>query len=323
MKNNKIENLRAAMGTLPSQKPEMRTDVVRGVERLKVELVDYNVNPYKSIVEAATATWGNDKYESKWPKLTPENRFKVTLAAVSRNTLPGALEAVKFTWRVIGLPRHAFDQHARARIGTAFYSIGSRDNSKLDASLILYTKLYDKYYKRDPVFARHINEMKEIYAKIVNDGQGTWQIARAFLPLSYHHPYVFSQNYLALQGQCARRMKFCEEEFIVGLHWMLRESVKEKFPLLADYLRPGCDYSKQCDYAKSYSLSNAFGCLFASCGRWPAGTTYATFNESCTDKVELEKQLGIHINDPDEWMNLTEDDYDKLDQRDKKLFEAD
>jgi hypothetical protein len=31
--------------------------------------------------------------------------------------------------------------------------------------------------------------------------------------------------------------------------------------------------------------------------------------------------LKIHINRPDEWINYTEEDYDKLNELDKKLFE--
>jgi len=320
LKNKDIDNLRVAMGTLPSMQPQKTVRFVRGCEELEIDLIDFNVNPYKSIVAAATATWGDDKYEYKWSKLTPENRFKVVLAAITGNTLPHALESVTFTFRVNGVPRHCFDQHARARVGAAFFSIGSRDNNKLDTRFILYTKLFDKF-SESRFFRSVMTDIKNLYEMIINEGKGSWQLARAVLPMCYNHSYHFSMNYLALQGQCRRRMKFCEEEFIVGLHWMIREKIREKFPLLAEYLRPGCDYSKKCDYSKSYKLSNAFGCLFASCGRHPAGTEYATFNESCTDIHELEKQLNIKIKRPNEWINYTETDYNKLDDKDKELFE--
>jgi len=319
-KNTEIDNLRKAMGTLPSETPKNETHFVKGCSEMEVELVDHTSNPYKTIVAAATATWGNDKYETKWPKLTKENRFKVVLSTLTGNTLPQAMEGLMFTFKVVGVPRHCFDQHARARIGATFYSIGSRDNNKLDSRIILYSKLYDMLTDE---MKEHFIKMKKIYEEILDTGKGSWQLARAFLPMSYHHSYHFSMNYLALQGQCKRRMMFCEEEFIVGLHWLLRERIKDKFPLLAEYLRPACDYVKKCVYAKSYGLSNAFGCLFAGCGRWEAGTEYATFNESCSDKETIEKQLNIKIRNKDEWINYTEDDYDKLSDKDKKLFEED
>jgi len=327
MKNEEINNLRAAMGTLPSQAPEKSTEIVRGVSKLNVEMYDFPINPYRTICESVLATWGDDAYETKWNKLTPQNRFKVVLACLMGKTLPTVLEGISFSFIVRNLPRHSFDQHARARIGSTFYSIGSRDNNKLDSKIILYTRLYDKCFDKKgkqtdfgEIFIKHMKCMKDIYGKIIKD-KGSWQIARAILPMSYHHSYKFSQNLLALQGQCKRRLSFCEEEFIVALHWMIREKIKEKYPLIANFLRPACDYAGKCLYSQSYSLSNVFGCLFASCGRNKSGTDYATFNESCSSIKEIEKQLNIKIPRPKEWINYTGDDYDKLDKLDKQLFE--
>lgn len=324
-----MDNLRETMGTAPSQAPKKSYKIVRGVEEAEVEMIDGPKNPYKPIVAACCATWGDDKYENKWEKLTPQNRFRVVLAALTGNTLPQALESFMFTFKVNGLTRSCFDQHARARIGSTFFSIGSRDNNKLDSRIILYTKLYDKCFNKDGSInsfgerlSKHFIEMKDIYENVIED-KGSWQIARAVLPMSYNHSYHFSQSFLAMQGQCSRRLMFCEEEFIVALHWLIRERVKERYPLLANYLRPACDNAKKCVYAKSYDLSNAFGCLFAGCGRWPSGTEYATFNESCSDVLEIERQLEIKIPRQGDWLNLTEADYDKLDAKDKKLFEED
>jgi thymidylate synthase ThyX len=319
-KSQTIDEMREVMGTAPSARPKKQTRIINGCTELEVDIIDHSRNPFKSIVAAACATWGDDDYKPKWEQLSPENRYKVVLASVTGNTLPQALESVQFTFRVKGLPRHTFDQHARARIGTTFFSVGSRDNNKLDASVILYPKLYERVMK-DPHLKNFFYEMKDVYEKLL-ENKGSWQIARAVLPMCYHHPYYFSQNYLALQGQCSRRMMFCEEFGIVGLHWKIQHKImKEISPLLAEYLRPACDKAKKCVYAKSYGLSNAFGCLFAGCGRWPAGTKYATFNESCTDVEKLEEQLGFHIIRSDEWLDYNYVPYDDLDPKDKKLFE--
>ena len=348
-----IDELRQAMGTLPSQHPKMATALVRGCSKLQVEMVPKSgpSNPYRTLVEAAGATWGNNFYHPKWEQLSPENRFRVALAVLTRNTLPQAVEPPTWTWRVYGTPRHCFDQHCRARIGATFFSIGCRDNCKLDSDFILYSDLFDRMFDgveqgKGMVLLEDTNTLrwiqnkgtltdfgrqairtllatKEMYKQVIDDGKGSWQTARAFLPMSYHHPYHFSMNFLALQGQCARRMQFCEEEFIVGLHWLLRETIREKFPLMANYLRPGCDFNHKCGYAKNYALSNAFGCLFAGCGRYPSGTEYATFNTSCTDMEAMRLQLGIDIPRPEDWIEYDHNDYEKLDEKDKLLFEED
>ena len=57
--------------------------------------------------------------------------------------------------------------------------------------------------------------------------------------------------------------------------------------------RPGCDLIKKCDYAAADYLSNAFGCLFAGCGRFPSKTDFASFNQSCTTPELIKEQLGI------------------------------
>ena len=311
-----IDEMRKATGTHPSAAPCKRTRLWRGCEKLKVSMVDWPANPYKAIFSAVTATWGDDDYKDKWGLVKPEARFKVVLAALTGNTLPQALESFSFTWKVYGGPRHMFDQHARARVGSTFYSVGCRDNSKLDASMVAYSSLYDMHKAE---LAEYFGACKRLYGAIISGGTGSWQSARAVLPMCYHHPYYFSQNYLALKQQCSRRMMFCEEEFIVGLHWLLRESVAGRFPLLANYLRPACDAAHECLYAKSYSLSNMFGCLFKGCGRWPRGTEYASWNSSCTD-VETLVQQGVPV--VSKWVEFREGDYGRLAAEDKRLFES-
>jgi len=109
--------------------------------------------------------------------------------------------------------------------------------------------------------------------------------------------YKVEQTWDSLRGQMFRRLKFCEEEFIVGLHWLLKTELllKTKYWENIKGFLPGCDIKEECDYSTDYYLSNMFGCLFASCGRWPAGTDYATFNKSCTNLSDLEEQLNLVI----------------------------
>jgi hypothetical protein len=116
--------------------------------------------------------------------------------------------------------------------------------------------------------------------------------------------YEVDQTLESIKGQMSRRLKFCEEEFIVGLHWKLREILISKQLEEAKNFLPGCDKIKKCDYSSADYLSNMFGCLFAGCNRWKDESNYASFNKSCSDRTELEEQLQIKIPKSDYELSL-------------------
>ncbi len=321
-----INELRRVMGTLPDQNPELETKFLRGVEGIEVKLVDHNINPYKAMYILATSCWG--KKIDKWDQTSPENRFLVVKAALEGEALPLALEVPNFTFVVEGPSRAAFDQLARTRIGAVFSAKGMRDNNWKDAAIRIPTALWVDDTEEDRVkiqnfdnILRSMDGVKRVYADIVDQGIGSWQAARTVLPLYTVYGYSVCYNYMALRGVCAKRMKFCEMEDTVAVAWLMAKEVSDHFPLLGSYLKPGCDNSHKCQYHKSYSLSELFGCLFKECGRNPCPDTndYAEFNETCTNYRDLEEQLGIEIPKPDEWpiYNKLED----LPQSDKDLFE--
>jgi len=101
-------------------------------------------------------------------------------------------------------------------------------------------------------------------------------------------------NYLALKGLCARRMCFSEQPDTVATAWSCVRALSYRFPLLAAYLKPTCDWSGKCNYHKKYALSEAFGCLFKECGRneCEAKDDYAEFSSTCTDKEDIKKLVG-------------------------------
>ena len=308
MNNKAIDKLREVCGTLPNRQPEKSTKIVFGCDKLEVEIVDMPSNMYKAIFAMATATWGDEKYERKWDKLDPYHRYLVVLNALNGKTLPTAIEAPKFTFIVRGTPRHCFDQMARTRLGSGFGSIGCRDNSKLDSSFILYSEYF---YSMWPGILDDVKlllyKIKDIYESIILNGEQSWQIARSVLPMCYHHPFVFTQTLLALLSQCRRRMCFGEEEFICGIHWYIREVFRKMgLNLIANIMRPGCDYAHNCLYSKSDG-SELFSNLFAGCGRWKPGSEYAEWNKSCTDKERLESQIGTVIPRPTGYINFTPD----------------
>jgi len=331
MKDIEIDEMRKAMGTLPDRTEEKTYDYVNALEVSHVELRDWPKNVMKNIVNAALSTWGSGKLGSdsgsckKWEKLSPVNRFRVVLAALTNQTLPLALENVKFQFEFNGIPRHTFDQWARARLA-AHQSIGCRDNSKLDAPFVLYPQLYKMIKKDDKmriIFERWVKETKDLYELILNKGRGSYQIARAVLPMSYNHSWTSSIDLNSLKRQLGRRLMACEEAPHVLMAWKIREEIDKKVsPLIANYLRPACDCAKKCLYAGgSEGLVKYFSLLFKPCGRWPVDFKYAEFNMSCSNYEELSKYVKI-VN-PDEWIDYTADDYEKLDKKDKILFEED
>lgn len=328
---NKINELRRVMGTMPDQDPKLETKFFRGVEGITVELIEAMENPYKPMYILGTTCWG--KKVNKWEETSPEHRFEVVKAVMTGNALPLALEVPQFSFAIEGLSRAAFDQIARARLGVVFSARGMRDNNWKDASIRIPTSLwpteseiqiFDEYRHRiidvpselqqkaidkcNNFFniKRVMNEVKQLYADIVDVGKGSWQAARSVLPLYVCYGFSMAINFQSLRGMCSSRMKFCEMEDTVAVAWLLAKAVSEKFPLLGSMLRPGCDWSGKCQYHKAYALSEMFGCLFAECGRNKCENSdgYAEFNETCTNYKDLEEQLGIHITRPEEWPNF-------------------
>jgi len=198
------------------------------------------------------------------------------------------VDSSSVVYRVEGTPICQWDQHSRARIGAKFsdYCVSN------EAQYALYTNVF-KMMETDAAFCcRAIRALANIEV-----ARATAKQKAEFNLMSRICSYKVEQTWDSLRGQMFRRLKFCEEEFIVGLHWLLKTELllKTKYWENIKGFLPGCDIKEECDYSTDYYLSNMFGCLFASCGRWPAGTDYATFNKSCTNLSDLEEQLNLVI----------------------------
>jgi len=329
MNEQDVINMRRAMGTLPSQSPQKTYSYKDDVSGMYVRMTDWPRNPYETIGRAVCATWGDNETGStgKWEKLTPENRYRVVLSALTGNTLPQALENLSFQFEVNGISRSDFDQHARARIGFNFESIGTRDNNKLDADFLLYNEVIDQCEKDSEYKSRvesWVKLTKDLYEETISLSDSSWQTGRCFLPQSVNHSYVFGCNYLALKGQMSRRLAFCEQEGIVALHWKIRKEVEDKFPLLASFFVPFCDKIKKCGYMEGpEGLTKYFSNLFDGCGRWEVtnkdNSVYKEFNHSCTNSERL-KQQGIPVLEKNEIITYHENDFLKLDSKDLKYF---
>ena len=226
-----IDQMREACGTAPSSKPKYQTAFLTFPNGLEVDIVDHNKNPYKAMFAAATATWGDNQYKSKWEKTQTHERLEVIKAVLTNNTLPLAREVVHFLFRVKGTPRWLFDYHTHTPF-TAFMSIGCRDNNKSDADIVL-TSSEDSYKSRFQEEA--LEEAKKLYHTVVSEGKGSWQAARTFLPQSYQHSYHFSQNLLSIAS-----MKFdesVESEWLKVFYEFVTDAIYKKFPLIGLYIR--------------------------------------------------------------------------------------
>ena len=190
-------------------------------------------------------------------------------------------------YKITGTPVCQFDQHSRARVGIKFLDYKVSD----EPNYIVYTQVWDTMEK-DPEFKKEVYESLVELEEIRNEKQESEPLP-GFNLMSRECSYIVEQNMGSLRGQMMRRLKFCEEEFIVGLHWLLRHKMIEYGIDTAKSFVPGCDLIKKCDYAAADYLSNAFGCLFAGCGRWKSHADYASFNQSCTTPELIKEQLGI------------------------------
>ncbi len=320
-RSKEVNELRAQMGTLPELNMEnMGTKFHCGVEGITTELIDCPVNPYKTIFEVSVATWGDETYATKWPLVSPENRFKVVKAALSGQTLPQAVEPVLFSFIVRGASRSSFDQHARQRLAT-FFSQGVRDNSRLDAGFRVPAELDPENGGDRELYHEildYVHQYKKLYQKIIKQGWGSFQAARCLMPMGMTHNYKFAVNLGALKGYMAQRLQACEQSDTVQVAISIWNQVNKKFPLIASHLKPGCDCAKKCTYHQASTLSELFSALFAGCGRWPDPVPYATFNKSCSSYEQMYEESGETIHSPTEWKEYNK--FEDLPSSDKQLF---
>lgn len=311
------------IGTKPSVNVVEETKFYRGVESINVHLVDHSVNPYKSIFTMATSTWGGVWKTNKWESTSPEARLYVVLAVLNRKCLPNAMESVSFTFEIAGPSRSSFDQVARARVGSVFSSMGWRDNNHSDIGFRVPEGIWVDEKRRKRFIEGRLRD-KQDYVDDLKTGQSNWQDARAVLPISALHRWSMAMNYMALTGFMGHRLMFSEQADTVATAWLMRERVKEKFPLLASYLRPASDFAKKCVEHVGDEMAQAFGNLFRCSGRWPcelASDKYS-FNTACSDRSTMMSQLGIYIPEGSEDLPNPNLLFSQLMETDKDLFEA-
>ncbi len=290
-----------------------------GVRGITSEMIDFPKNPYMLLFEFAVATWGPEEYPTMWPKTKPEHRFIVIKNVLGGKALPLGNEALQFSFIIRKPSRAAFDQHARQRIGATFASQGVRDNSRLLAGFRVPSEIWRNKEKRDELISSALWIKKVYYNLVSGDDGNSFQAARSIMTLNWTHNYKYTTNFEALRGYMARRLVASEQEDTVATAITLWNEINKKFPMLANYLRPKCDWAGRCTCHQGDG-GELFGALFRGCGRFPETEgKYATFNWSCSNYQTLEEHLKIHLPNPTEWKNYTS--LNDLEPQDRVLFE--
>jgi len=337
MEKEEIDSLRQFCGTLPDRTTSedwLEPQYVRGISQMKVIPTSPVPRPsvvidiYKGMFEGATSTWGEANIEGnwhqKWEKADAKARYFVIWNVLARNTLPMVFEDPVFQVQIVGGPRHFFDQYARTRIGANFKSIGCRDNSKLPAEFVLYSDLYDmmtdpktpEEEKVAELLPEAFKAVKKAYKAIMDCGEGSYQSARAILPMSYNHQFSSGYNLAALMGTFARRSCLGEESFAVAAAFLLRKMLVDDYGLnmVGAVMKPACYRSKRCHYQGSMNgfgglmFSNLFSPSDPICMNFVSkdAPSYSEFNKSCTDSQEL-IDANVGFMKPSDYIDLPPD----------------
>jgi len=297
---------------------DVKTPIYRGVKGINVELVSFSHNPYKGMCDMALATWG-DKI-NKWEILSPSERFHVVLKVLQNKALPLGRESPSFLFSIWGVSRASFDQIARQRVGSTFSSLGW-NNIHTENGFRITNEIIENNDKWIKDIETCVNNIKELYSEMIKAGV-SWQSARDILPLGMLHWFHFNLTYESLCQFCSRRLCFGEKEDTVATAWLMRERIKEVFPLLSYFLRPRCDWSKKCNYHVGDSLPEEMGTLFEPCGRnkCVVEKPNVDFHRASTQVTDLEIDLNICIPRSNEDIPIII--FEDLNPLDKVIFNA-
>ena len=295
--------------TLCDEKTEPQAKVTQ-FSKLKVTVLDSTYNPYHSMFEMALQTWGNP---NKWAKASPELRFKVVKDVLDKKALPLALEVPYFVFQVNNVSRAAFDQIARSRIGTVYAARGFKDND------LNYTKFILPLHKLKKETTNSIREWykvtKLLYNKIQQEAPN-W-VARSVIPMYTSYNFIMGIRFDALQRFCGNRMQTTEMPDTVAVAWLMRQAIKPQFPLLAEYLRPWCDWAHKDLTVAVNGFANELGVIHASDNRWPGFENFkgdVRYKEPCTDLNAVAHALNITIPGPKDWVDYTFDTLKAVDR---------
>jgi thymidylate synthase ThyX len=283
---------------------------------MKVEMLDYPANAYKTMVNMAMKTWGNKS--DKWSDLTPQDRLTIVQMILNKKALPLATEHPKFSFSVDRIDRSSFDQLARARIGIVFASKGQKDDYLDDLGIIIPSRLMHTPLENE--FKALAIECKKFYHYMKQYEIPNWA-RRSILPMYSEHSFIFSANFSTIQNLLAKRLETTEQEGVVAFSMLVREEIKKEYPLLANWLRPSCDFIHKDMTAAYNGFSKILSVPHASDNRhsgYDKEKYPPKWNEPCSDFQRIQADLNIEFPEPDEWYALY--DFDDLKAKDKARF---
>lgn len=294
--------------------PKLDTFGVNSLKDLKVTLVDYHVNPYKSMFEMALQTWGAPH---KWNRTSPELRFEVVKGVLDKKALPLALEAPHFSFEIENITRAGFDQIARTRQGVVFAARGFKDNN-LNYLIPTCPECMIEDAEALLSYARVCGSAKAAYS-FLQEKYPNW-VARYVVLMNSAYNFFMCIDFAALQKMCSNRMETTEMQDVVATAWLLREAIKTKFPLLAEYLRPNCDWKQKDTTTYVNGFADELGVIHGSDNRWPGFKSFkgqVRHKEPCSDIKLIAKECKIEIPGPKAWKNYT---WETLADTDRELF---
>ena len=219
-------------------------DVINGCTEIEVDIIDYNVNPYKAMVDGILHTWADNQHNNKWKYLSPEARFAVVKECIEGRALPLAFEIPQISFQITGITRACADQIMRQRIGAVFFAKGVRDNNCSKWRVICPTKIYknEKLYGQ---WRQCMQDMKLTYTRLLSEGKSDWQSARSLLPMNIEYSLQSTMNLQSLKGQFARRLISTEQYDTVAVYVVLWAKLLKLWPLLASCCKPAEDLAKR------------------------------------------------------------------------------
>ena len=225
----------------------------RGVENIRVHLLDYPADPLKTLSAMVTATWQGHYDPDQKPNEDLVNK------ALRGKALGNALESVQLTFAIGGVSRAFTHQLVRQRVGVGFMQDGGRDNDWRDFDYTVPETIARQQDLAEE-FVQAVEASRKVYEKAVDSGV-PWQDARFVLPIATNTFIISTTNFRALQTLVSRRLCNLMQWEINYVSRLMVGEVYKVHPFLGEQLKCSCERAGKCT-----ALNPT---LFPPCGMFP------------------------------------------------------
>lgn len=241
----------------------MENEIIEGLSKLKVEILDITNNPFKNLWDFYKIIWY--KTDKQYVEGNDE-QIKIINDILNMRTLPTPQETINITFRIYGLSRVGLARITRSRIGWSFNSFSSAPQRVKQKTIIPLNILKSKYGEE----ARElVKKAQELYEKLYDEDIPPQDI-RYLSPQGAVGDLNCSVNFLALRSFFSRRIcNSLEDEMNMICRLILKE-IKLKIDNKEihenwNYLLPKLDCHCQGIVCKTFD--NVYG----TCGRCTTG----------------------------------------------------